>query len=107
MSTKCPTCLVEMRLVRFGDLEVDQCERCDGIWFDDGEPERFVTVASRGALEPIFFDDPSDKVPPGQRKCPRCNILMRVWEWGETHVDVCPECRGLWLDRWELQKIMG
>ncbi len=92
-----------------GDLVLDECELCDGLWFDNGEPELLVTLASlpKNALQPLAFDDSRKAVPPGQRKCPRCHVVMKEWEWRSTHVDVCPTCRGMWLDRWELQKILA
>lgn len=41
-------------------------------------------------------------------KCPVCKditLLMADKNWIE--VDYCPECRWIWLDRWELEKLMG
>ncbi len=109
MTIDCPCCQVPLREVKLGDLVLDECELCDGLWFDDGEPERLVTLASlpKNALQPLAFDDSRKTVPPGARKCPRCQVVMRVWEWRATSVDVCGECRGMWLDRWELQKILA
>jgi Zn-finger nucleic acid-binding protein len=40
-------------------------------------------------------------------KCPRCkepNLLMADKQGVE--IDYCPECRGMWLDRGELEKII-
>lgn len=41
-------------------------------------------------------------------KCPVCKdvtLLMSQKNWIE--IDYCPECRGVWLDRWELEKLMN
>lgn len=41
-------------------------------------------------------------------KCPVCdNVTMREVEKNEILVDVCPDCKGVWLDRGELDKLMG
>ncbi|MGF7049799.1 Zn-finger nucleic acid-binding protein [Paenibacillus sp. DS2015] len=41
-------------------------------------------------------------------KCPVCNdIRMREVEKNDVMIDVCPECKGVWLDRNELEKLMS
>ncbi len=40
-------------------------------------------------------------------KCPNCketNLVMS--ERASVEIDYCPECRGVWLDRGELDKIL-
>ncbi|MCX6983874.1 MAG: zf-TFIIB domain-containing protein [Lentisphaerae bacterium] len=40
-------------------------------------------------------------------KCPRCNTLnLNLMERQGVELDYCPECRGIWLDRGELEKII-
>lgn len=39
-------------------------------------------------------------------KCPRCNATLVMTERNGVEIDYCPECRGIWLDRGELDKIM-
>ncbi|WP_309119079.1 zf-TFIIB domain-containing protein [Paenibacillus sp.] len=40
-------------------------------------------------------------------KCPVCNdVRMREVEKNGVHIDVCPDCKGVWLDRGELDKLM-
>jgi len=39
-------------------------------------------------------------------KCPVCHdIRMREVLKNGVHIDVCPECKGVWLDRGELEKL--
>jgi len=41
-------------------------------------------------------------------KCPVCNdVRMREVEKNGVMIDVCPECKGVWLDRGELEKLMN
>ena len=40
-------------------------------------------------------------------KCPICNVDLRMAERHEVEIDYCPQCRGVWLDRGELQKIIA
>lgn len=38
--------------------------------------------------------------------CPVCdNVRMREVEKENVLIDVCPDCKGVWLDRGELEKI--
>jgi Zn-finger nucleic acid-binding protein len=39
-------------------------------------------------------------------KCPKCNVNLLITERQGVEVDYCPECRGVWLDRGELDKII-
>ncbi len=38
--------------------------------------------------------------------CPKCQGPMRTYERGGVHVDQCAECRGIFLDRGELEHLM-
>ena len=40
-------------------------------------------------------------------KCPVCkNITLLMSERNGIEIDYCPECRGIWLDRGELDKLL-
>jgi Zn-finger nucleic acid-binding protein len=39
-------------------------------------------------------------------KCPVCNIPLTLSERQGIEIDFCPQCRGVWLDRGELDKII-
>lgn len=41
-----------------------------------------------------------------QMLCPKCQNLMQQYERNGIHVDQCVECRGLFLDRGELEHLM-
>ncbi len=38
--------------------------------------------------------------------CPICNVDLLMTERQGIEIDYCPKCRGVWLDRGELEKIM-
>jgi len=40
-------------------------------------------------------------------KCPICDVEMRTAEREGVEIDSCPQCRGVWLDRGELEKILA
>ena len=38
--------------------------------------------------------------------CPHCNVTLMMTERNGVEIDYCPQCRGVWLDRGELDKII-
>ncbi len=38
--------------------------------------------------------------------CPRCGATLTMTERHGVEIDYCPQCRGVWLDRGELDKII-
>lgn len=39
--------------------------------------------------------------------CPNDNAAMQTMERAGVQFDMCPSCRGVWLDRGELEKLMA
>lgn len=39
-------------------------------------------------------------------KCPACNVDLVMSESQGIEIDYCPQCRGVWLDLGELDKII-
>lgn len=39
-------------------------------------------------------------------KCPQCDVDLLLGEKSGIEIDYCPKCRGIWLDRGELEKIV-
>lgn len=39
-------------------------------------------------------------------KCPLCEVSMKEVERRGVLIDVCPECKGVWLDKGELEKLL-
>lgn len=40
---RCPKCGSELHEVAFGDVRVDKCFACEGLWLDNGELEKLQT----------------------------------------------------------------
>jgi hypothetical protein len=38
--------------------------------------------------------------------CPNCNVPLVMSVKQGVEIDYCPQCRGIWLDRGELNKII-
>ncbi len=39
-------------------------------------------------------------------QCPVCAVELKMSERQGVEIDYCPQCRGVWLDRGELDKII-
>jgi Zn-finger nucleic acid-binding protein len=96
---KCPMChkLLEQKSYR-GDIHVDECLWCKGVWFDLGELETYRAAIRQGTdaeqrcpstFEPIHGN--SDKL-----SCPLCkkNTLVKGAIRG-VQVHQCEKCHGI------------
>ncbi|RPD41173.1 zf-TFIIB domain-containing protein [Chitinophaga barathri] len=39
-------------------------------------------------------------------KCPNCNETLLMTQRNNVEIDYCPQCRGIWLDKGELDKLL-
>ena len=39
-------------------------------------------------------------------KCPNCDVALAMTDRQGIEIDYCPQCRGVWLDRGELDKLI-
>jgi Zn-finger nucleic acid-binding protein len=39
-------------------------------------------------------------------KCPNCSVSLVMTDRQGIEIDYCPQCRGVWLDRGELDKVI-
>lgn len=39
-------------------------------------------------------------------KCPNCDTSLAITDRQGIEIDYCPDCRGVWLDRGELDKLI-
>lgn len=40
-------------------------------------------------------------------KCPSCDSVLMMTDRRGVEIDYCPSCRGVWLDRGELDKLLA
>jgi uncharacterized protein len=38
----CPTCMVDLRIAKRQDVEIDHCPQCRGVWLDRGELDKII-----------------------------------------------------------------
>src|ERR1700690_2948448 len=92
-----------------GEAVLDICAKCGGQFFDTGE----MYAAFGIKADPSLWDrdDTAGAVREGSFKCPRCNKMMLTQdikhESDKVEIDRCPHCRGIWLDKGEVEQIMA
>jgi Zn-finger nucleic acid-binding protein len=107
----CPRCNEPMTTRKIGEVEVDECLECKGIWFDRGELRQAKDEIDHD-LSWMDFDIWKHKdefhIAAKPTRCPRCGINMAGVNYGKTGVEicVCSKCRGSWLDGGEFDKIV-
>jgi Zn-finger nucleic acid-binding protein len=108
---QCPKCHLTMMLKSIGPVTIDECGKCEGVWFDKDELRQSEDVADKDFDWMDFeiwkhADQFSAKS--SSLKCPVCKTPLHAIHYGETQItiDYCPACKGTWLDKGEFKKIV-
>lgn len=110
---KCPKCgNNSLKETNINGIKIDRCDHCGGIWFDKDEL-RVVRDQRDENLSWLNFDlwEDEKKISISGKSidCPRDESPLFKIKYGSTGVmvDVCLNCRGVWLDKDELDKIVS
>ena len=104
---KCPKCHGKFEeqtfLTQSGEVVIDKCERCAGIWFDKGEAEMLKDDWTSGSVDD--GDETLGQIYNEIRNidCPRCqNQMQSVTDPKQSHItyELCPE-HGFFMDAGE------
>ena len=97
----CPRCGIDMYVVERNEEFLDVCKECHGIWFDPSELDDLM-----GAGSPIeLLINITDSLKGENLPCPVCERGMATKEVYDVYVDLCEECRGIWMDVGETEKV--
>lgn len=108
---KCVKCTGTLDAVDVGEIRIDRCGRCHGLWFDKNELDQVLAVGERAgadALPPSLRSPLSARLDTEFGDCPRCSVkLERIASIAvdSLHYDFCGACGGAWLDGGELDKL--
>lgn len=109
---KCPACDGELIKQNAGDIEVDRCVSCCGVWYQQDELRRAKDQADE-QLNWLDFDIWKDREKlttlSRSRSCPSCGKPLVVLKYADTKVEIdcCPTCKGVWLDKGEFERIIA
>ena len=108
---KGPCCNTDLKHKMIKDVEVDECNKCKGIWFEDDELRK-AKDSTNSDLNWMDFEiwKHKDKSQARARNlaCPQCNQTLVAVDYADTgvEIDYCPECKGTWLDKGEFKKVI-
>ena len=104
----CVKCDGQLQTVTLGEIEVDKCDKCSGIWFDMGELGKVLEAGDVESLKNQIDNNDGDDAK--KAKCPRCGgegnmVQVTSLKNHDIHVDTCPVCYGQWLDGGEIDEL--
>jgi uncharacterized protein len=114
---KCPRCRTELRTIQYEGAQIETCPGCGGEWLDDGELKHIVHTVeetfpqemkdSLDAINVSIFT--IDESVENQLTCPQCpEVQMNRFNYACSSgiaLDKCPQCKGIWLDKDEIEKV--
>ena len=109
---QCPMCREAMKPLKIGDVQIDECRQCRGIWFDKGElaeAKDEVVPDLRWLDFGIWKQEARFQINDKSLKCPRCQIFdMRAINYRAPDIDFtfCPFCEGVWLNTGDFKQIL-
>ena len=104
-----------------GEVEIDHCPKCSGLWFDPGELQQGVATGGEEAIRTMSAEHKANAQVGGVRdwktewldeeegECPRCRLaLRRTSAKGkkDLFLDICPGCEGVWYDGGEVNEFL-
>jgi len=111
----CPRCTTSLRARMVGDIVIDECGKCLGLFLDHVAIQRVVTDRAQARADALLGALPRAEVrqmvKPGERmyvKCPSCATMMnrKLFAAGAgVIVDVC-RTHGTFFDAGELPQII-
>ena len=124
----CPRCQGDLTTTDLDGIEIEECNKCEGMWLDANELSQLIGCVEPDADE-SSEDTHSETGPDSDEShtqnsqspnievttnestltCPKCtdrNLTAFIYD-GDTGIelDSCSNCHGLWLDKNELKQI--
>lgn len=113
----CPLCQEELETLYIGDVEIDGCPHCAGIWCDAKELEKIEKIKSDTLSEDMnryWQAQLCESCAPSSSErvlcCPVCGLLMSTGRHrgrSGALLDRCTGGCGKWLDGGEIRLIRG
>ena len=110
----CPKDHGRMKSVKVGAIRVHRCAECGGSWYEADELRLLKDKEAHGDYCWIDFDlwKDIDKFRAARQQrygCPKDGNQMTTVHYGDSPitVDICSQCRGVWLDKSEYDEIVA
>jgi Zn-finger nucleic acid-binding protein len=108
---ECPKCKIELHKKTIQKIEVNECQKCEGLWFEKDELRQIKdkTDSDLNWMDFEIWKHPEKfKAISEKNHCPNCTNKMNVLDYDNTNIEIeyCRSCQGIWLDKNKLQKII-
>ena len=108
----CPNCKHELKKIAVNGIELHQCLNCSGLWFNGGELRKTKDREDEFLqwLDVDLFSDSKQFV--GSYSTMVCPVDKEplyeiMYDNANIKVDVCKDCKGVWLDKDEYENIIA
>lgn len=93
-----------------GEIKLEECRNCGGIWLDDTELDYLAQFAElpHNLLHRYPTEEWSKTNPRGHRTCPVCEgepTLVHV-PYLDVPVEMCRSCHGFWFEHGVLNRVI-
>ena len=97
---RCPKCQGRLESCVLRSARAERCQGCKGTWLDSGDLTRVVGVSRR--LRPTQ-DGEFTELP--CIRCPDQELIELSYPGTDVAIDICPDCRGVYLDEGEIERL--
>ncbi len=101
---QCPKCNAGMESVKHGNIEVDRCTSCKGIWFDQLEKDDLKQIEGSESID-IGDSQVGEEYNAIRRiECPKCHTnMIPMVDRDQHHIkyESCAICFGTFFDAGE------
>lgn len=106
---KCPKCAgTEMYFFSFGDVEIDRCPSCDGVWLDKDELDAVLARELGAQIDLVSFSPAPTTPAGGPATCHRCQRpMITLTGAADVEFEWCESCEGTFFDRGELSVVQA
>ncbi|HBP18563.1 MAG TPA: hypothetical protein DEA08_12360 [Planctomycetes bacterium] len=88
----CPKCGGTLMEANENGVRAEYCLGCRGTWLDSGDLTRALGVARKIPRKGGKATEVACV------RCPNKQLIEVIYPGSETPIDICPDCRGVWLD---------
>ncbi|MFT5140306.1 MAG: PAT family beta-lactamase induction signal transducer AmpG [Lysobacterales bacterium] len=105
---RCPKCRADMEQIEVDGVEIDRCETCKGIWFDEGEVQLLKDKETALLIDTGDEADGEKYNVLDSYPCPRCGgTMIRKVDPTQKHIwyETCSSCDGSFFDAGEFRDL--
>ncbi len=105
---QCPKCSSGFERVTYGEVEVDRCVGCQGLWFDMLEKDDLLKIEGSESID-VGSAEQGQRFDASRRiNCPKCNVrMLSMVDMTQAHIhyESCPTCYGTFFDAGEFRDL--